>query len=298
VRKYRFIDVQKATYPIRLLCRMLSVPESSYFDWHHTGRKRTAQRDADDAVVVEQISSAHQASDATYGAPRICAELRDGGVVVSKRRVAELMRKHGIQGLSGRERCTQTTRRSRDCKIPDLVNRGFHPDQPDTVWYGDITYIWVENRFWYLATVIDACTKQVLGWSFDDNMETPLIQDALKAAVAKRAGPVKGVIFHSDRASQYTSDEFARFCAGNGVTRSMGATGVCWDNAVAESFFGTLKRELANRRRWATRADARRDLIGWIEGWYNPHRLHSWNQYNSPCEIEDNFHRDSDGLAA
>ena len=227
--KYRFIDAQKATYPIRLLCRMLSVPESSYFDWHHTGRKRTAQRDADDAVVVEQISNAHQASDATYGAPRVHAELNDGGVVVSKRRVAELMREHGIRGLSGREHCTQTTTPSRACKIPDLVNRDFHPDQPDHVWYGDITYIWVDNRFWYLATVIDACTKQVLGWAFDDNMETPLIQDALKAAVARRGKPVKGVIFHSDRGSQYTSKDYAATCSLFGVRQSVGRTGICYD---------------------------------------------------------------------
>ncbi|MEO6651917.1 MAG: IS3 family transposase, partial [Ilumatobacteraceae bacterium] len=151
----------------------------------------------------------------------------------------------------------------------------------------------------FLATVIDLFSRRVIGWSVADHMRTELVANALDMAVATRGGRVAaGVVFHSDRGSQYTSADFGELCDRHGVVQSMGATGVCWDNAAAESFFGTLKREHANRRRWATRADARRDLIRWIEGWYNQRRLHSTINYNSPVEYEAMFNRHGDGIAA
>ena len=286
MKLYRFVDTWKAEFPIKLLCRILEVPESSYFDWRLTGRKKTDEREKRDGVMVEGIKAVHADSDSTYGAPRVHDELKDGGVVVSKRRVAELMRKHDIQGLTGREHCTTTTRRDRmEAKIPDLVNRNFQPEEPDVCWYGDITYIWVGNKFWYLSTVIDACTKEVIGWRFDDNMETSLVQDALKAAAARRGGSVDGVIFHTDRGSQYTSSDFAKTCKLFGVKQSMGRRGVCYDNAAAESFFATIKKELIDRYYWDNPNELHTHIFGWIETWYNRKRKHTSIDMKTPADI-------------
>lgn len=283
--KYRFIDSQKATrpkigdgggFPIWLLCQVLEVPESSYFDWHRTGRARQATREAAASAMTAKIAVVHAGSDGTYGAPRIRSELNDAGVVVSKRRVAELMAAGDMKGLSGREHSTGTTRRDRmAAPFPDLVNRRFLADRPDVVWYGDITYVWVGARFWYLATVIDAATKEVIGWRFADHMEAPLVADALRAAVARRGTDVRGVVFHTDRGSQYTSAEFGAVCASFGVRQSMGRTGICFDNAAAESFFATFKRELVHRYNWDTAADLHQHMFVWIESWYNRRRRHT-----------------------
>ena len=274
--KYQFVDTEKANYPIGLLCEILSVPSSSYYDWNATGRANHAARLEANAEMTDQIREVHAGSDGTYGAPRVAAELRDNGVVVSKRRVAELMAVGGIAGLSGREHVTGTTRRDRmAAPFPDLVGQLFCPDDPNITWYGDITYIWVEQRFWYLATVIDAGTKEVIGWRFADHMETSLVADALRAAVARRGGDVAGVVFHTDRGAQYTSREFSGLCRSLGVRQSMGRTGVCFDNAAAESFFSTVKRELVHRYLWDSATDLHQGLFVWIESWYNRRRRHT-----------------------
>lgn len=291
--KYRFIDSQKAHicpesgervgYPVWVLCKALEVPESSYYDWNATGRARADERAARDEALTDQIRGVHAESDGTYGAPRVTAELRDGGVVVSKRRVAALMRAAGIQGLSGREHSTTTTRRDRlSAPIPDLVNRLFAPCDPDVVWYGDVTYVWIENKFHYLATVIDGCTKQVIGWALADHMRTELVASALRMAVARRGGNVTGVVFHSDRGSQYTSAEFQKLCKFLGVRQSMGRTGICFDNAAAESFFSTFKRELVDRNWWDSFTEFRQSVFEWIEGWYNSSRRHTSIGMKSP----------------
>jgi transposase InsO family protein len=281
VKKYQFIDSQKVSaeghgYPIWLLCQVVDVPQSSYYDWNRTGRDRHAERTEAAAAMTEQIRKVHADSDGTYGAPRIRAELNEGGVVVTKRRVAELMAANQIQGLSGREHTTGTTRRDRlAAPFPDLVNRGFCPDTPDTIWYGEITYVWIGQRFWYLATVIDAATKEVLGWRFADHMEASLVAEALRAAVNRRGGNVRGVIFHSDRGSQYTSNVFSKVCESLGVRQSMGRTGICFDNAAAESFFATLKRELVHRYQWNSPEELHHGMFTWIESWYNRRRRHT-----------------------
>ena len=301
--KYRFIDSQKARvepetgervgYPIWLLCEVLEVPQSSYFDWNAGGRVRAEERAARDQALTDKIRTAHASSDGTYGAPRVRAELRDGGVVVSKRRVAELMRTAGIQGLSGREHSTTTTRRDRlSAPIPDLVGRLFLPDRPDVTWYGDITYIWIEQKFHYLATVIDACTKQVIGWALDDHMRTDLVSTALRMAVARRGGNATGVIFHSDRGSQYTSTDFQNLCNALGVRQSMGRTGICYDNAAAESFFSTFKRELVDRYSWDSFKDFRQSVFEWIEGWYNSKRRHTSIGMKSPNQVYNDLTND------
>lgn len=289
MNKYQFIDAQKAanpSWPIWLLCATVDVPESSYYDWNRTGRGNHARRREAAAEMTDKIRDAHAASDGTYGAPRIRKALADGGVVVSKRRVAELMAAGKIQGLTGREHSTSTTRRDRlAAPFPDLVNRLFLPDAPNITWYGDITYIWVGGRFWYLATVIDAATKEVLGWRFADHMETSLVADALRAAVARRGSDVAaGVVFHTDRGAQYTAAAFAKVCAEFGIRQSMGRTGICFDNAAAESFFSTIKRELVHRYHWDNPKDLHLALFEWIESWYNRRRLHTSIAMRTPSD--------------
>lgn len=292
--KYLFIDTQKAEYDIRLLCNIFGVNESSYFYWNSKGRANVQERAANTALLVKKIGAVHAASDETYGSPRVHDELKDQGCHVSLRRVAETMRTAGIKGLSGREHSTCTTRRDRMAAVfPDLVSRRFLPVLPDTVWYGDITYIWVTDRFWYLATVIDAATKQLIGWSFADHMRTELVTDALHAAVRRRGGKIRrGVIFHSDRGTQYTSHEYATVCKVYKIRQSMGRRGVCYDNAGAESFFATIKRELIDRYHWENPTILRLNLFKWIETWYNQKRKHTSIHMRTPNQAyTDHQHR-------
>lgn len=289
--QYRFIDAQKATFTVRALCRTLQVPESSYYDWDSHGRRVADARAGRDFGLIEQIRRVHDASTGTYGSPRVVVELNDDGVVVSERKVAELMAANGIAGISGRERSTTTTRSDRmAAPFPDLLQRNFQPEAPDVAWYGDVTYIWVEGMFWYLATVIDASTKEVIGWAFADHMRTELVATALRRAVARRGRIGRGVIFHTDRGSQYTSREFARLCRSFHVRQSMGRRGTCYDNAAAESFFATLKRELVDRYVWKSADQLHNGLFTWIETWYNRQRRHSSIGYRTPVQA-DRAHR-------
>ena len=273
---YRFIFSEKANHAIRTLCRVLEVPSSSYFDWVKRGRALEAKRAVEEAVIVEEIRAVHAWSNGTYGAVKVHDRLATLGRRVSCRRVAELMSEHRIYGVSGRLPGMRTTLRDDKAGLfPDLVERRFRPCRPDIVWYSDITYIWVNGKFWFLATVIDAATKQVIGWAFADHMRTDLVTQALHAAVRRRGNQIRaGIIFHSDRGSQYTSTEFGRVCALYKMRQSMGRTGVCWDNAGAESFFATLKRELIYRYHWNDATVLQTDLYYWIEAWYNNKRTH------------------------
>lgn len=285
--KYTFIDTQKAHFPIRALCAVLDVPESCYFDWNRDGRARHEARLERTAELEAQIRVVHADSDATYGSPRIHAVLRDAGIEVGLRRVAETMSDAGIVGVTGREHSTATTRRDRmAAPFPDLVGRNFTPATPNALWYGDVTYIWIVDKFWYLATVIDAATKELLGWSFADHMRTSLVTSALHAAVRRRGGMIPvGVIFHSDRGSTYTSDEYGQVCEMYGIRQSMGRRGVCYDNAAAESFFSTIKRELVNRYKWDDAESLRIHLFDWIETWYNRRRLHTSVGMRTPHQV-------------
>ena len=290
---YGFIDTWKATYGPKRLCRVLEVPESSYFDWHQRGRDSAKRRADAEAVLLDKIRGFHVASDRTYGSPRIHADLIDAGVSVSQRRVAALMAEHSIVGLTGREHSTVTTRRDRiEAPFPDLVQRGFQPATPNTVWYGDITYIWVGSRFWYLATVIDASSKMVIGWKLADHMRAELVVEALRAGIDRRGGLIPvGLIFHSDRGSQYTSHEFQQACGEYGILQSMGRRGVCFDNAGAESFFATIKRELVDRYYWKSVDQLELGVFAWIEAWYNRRRRHSTLGYRTPEQAENEYDR-------
>ncbi len=296
---YSFIAEEQADprsdWSVAEMCRTLGVSRSGFYDWQD---RPPSERELGDRQLAVEIETIWECSDRTYGVPRTHRWLHKQGFGVSRKRVARIMRDHGWEGESGRRRVRTTVVDRAATAAGDLVGRDFNPAAPDTTWCGDITYLRTGEGWLFLATVIDLFSRRVIGWSAAGHLRSELVADALAMAVATRGGKVSGVVFHTDRGSQYTSAAFGALCERLGVTQSMGATGVCWDNAAAESFFGTLKRELAHRRRWATRADARRDLMRWIEGWFNTRRLHSSIDYHSPLEIEDLYYRRGDGIAA
>lgn len=296
---YSFIAEEQANHTnwtVREMCRVLEVSKSGYYDWHGRG---PSDRELSDRQIAAEIEAIWESSDRTYGAPRVHRWLLKQGFVVGHNRVARIMNLNGWEGETGRRKIRTTIVDRGAVAAEDRVKRDFNPSTPDTIWCGDITYLRTGEGWMFLATVIDLYSRRVIGWSVAEHMRTELVANALDTAVATRGGHIAaGVVFHSDRGSQYTSADFGELCDHHGVVQSMGATGVCWDNAAAESFFGTLKREHANRRRWATRADARRDLMRWIEGWYNQRRLHSSIDYNSPIDHEAMFNPHSDGIAA
>lgn len=264
------------------MCRVLQVSTSGYYDWQ---RRLPSKRAADNAVLRERIRQLHAESDATYGMPRVHAQLRSQGCMISRKRVARLMRVHGIRGVSRRRGfCVTTVRDRRERPAPDLVNRRFHADAPNQLWVADMTYVPTWTGFLYLAIVLDAFSRKVVGWSMGENMTADLVISALNMALHTRKP--EAVIHHSDQGSQYTSLAFGQRCREMGVRPSMGTVGDAYDNAMAESFFGTLECELIDRRSWKSKSEARAALFTWIESWYNPRRLHSSLGYLSPNEFE------------
>jgi putative transposase len=296
---YTFIGEEKANpdceWSVTEMCRVLEVSRSGFYDWES---RPPSGRELTDRQLTLEIEAIWECSARTYGAPRVHAWLLRQGFNPSRKRVARIMRLNGWEGESGRRKVRTTIVDRRAKAATDRVGRDFNPAAPNVTWCGDITYLRTGEGWLYLATVIDLFSRRVIGWSLAEHLRTSLVADALETAVATRGGHVDGVIFHSDRGCQYTSGEYGELCDRLGVVQSMGATGVCWDNAAAESFFGTLKRELAHRQRWATRAEARRAVIRWIEGWFNPRRLHSSLNYSTPIETEINWYRRQDGIAA
>ena len=230
------------------------------------------------------IRAIHQASRQTYGAPRIHAELIDEGIQVGRKRVERLMKAAGLQGVSRRKATRTTFRDDRVRPACDLVDRNFHADGPDQLWVADITYIPTWSGFLYLAVVLDAFSRRIVGWAMGYNLKAQLVLDALNMAVEQRK-PCD-VIHHSDQGSQYTSVAFGLRCKEAGVRPSMGSVGDAYDNAMCESFFATLECELLDRRKFQTKAEARMAIFQFIEGWYNPGRRHSALGYKSPINFE------------
>ncbi len=276
------MKAHRAEFPIVTMCRVLEVSTSGYYAWL---RRQASNRDQDDAMLTEKIRAIHRWSRGTYGAPRIHAELRDEGVRVASKRVARLMQAAHLQGVSRRKGTTTTIRSTRDRPAPDLVERDFTADAPNGLWVADITYIATAVGFLYLAVVLDAFSRRIVGWSMASHLRTELVLAALEMALDQRKAD--GVIHHSDQGSQYTSIAFGRRCELAGVRPSMGSVGDCYDNAMCESFFATLECELLDREHFATRAEARMAVFGFIEGWYNPHRRHSSLGYQSPMAYEE-----------
>ena len=240
-------------------------------------------------MLTSRIRSIHQRSHGTYGAPRIHAELRASGICVGRKRVARLMRMASICGVSRRRAVRTTGRSDQGRKAPDLVNRDFSAPVRDRMWVADITYVPTHAGFLYLSVVIDAFSRRVASWSMANQLRSELVEDALDMALGQRRPD--GVIHHSDQGSQYTSVAFGNRCRQAGVRPSMGSVGDCYDNALCESFFASLECELIDRRRFATRYEARTALFEYIEGFYNTHRRHSSLGYLSPANFERSFKR-------
>jgi len=273
--------VNQADYPVQTLCRVLGVSPSGYYAW----RSRAASaRSVSDAVLTERIREIHEYSRGTYGAPRIHAELKKQGWRVGRKRVARLMLAAGIFGVSRRKWICTTQRRKGARPAPDLVERNFTADGPDQLYVADITYVPTWAGFLFLAVVLDVCTRRVVGWAMANHLRTQLVLDALNMALWQRRPD--NVIHHSDQGSQYTSIAFGQRCKRAGVRPSMGSVGDCFDNAMCESFFATLECELIDRTTFRTHAEARMAIFEFIEGWYNPRRLHSALGYLSPVEYE------------
>lgn len=269
---------------------------SAYDDWRRAqdSEPSPAQQAEDD--LVTEIRTVHADSGSTYGSPRVHAELRHRGWVVNHKRVQRLMRVHDLVGVNPRKRVRTTVPASQPEPAPDLLGRDFTPGLPDQRWAGDITDIPTDEGWLYLAAVLDVGSRRVLGYAMADHLRTELVVDCLNTAVATRGGDVAGVLFHSDRGCQYTSAQFAQHCSHLGIHRSLGRTGICWDNAIVKSFFGALKRELVHRHRFATRSQARQAIFAWIQTWYNRKRLHSALGYASPERWES--HHDHPQLQA
>lgn len=280
--RFRFISEQRATFGVKRLCRVLGVHRSGFYAWLARADQR-ADRSVQDARLVQQIRRIHADTSGTYGSPRVTAELHAHGVVVNHKRVERLMREHDLVGVHLRRRHRTTRRDPADQVAPDLLGRDFTAAGPDRRWCGDITYLRVADRFLYLATVLELHSRRLVGWSLADHARAELAADALEAAVATHGGTIAGVVFHTDHGAQYSSAAFAELCDHHGVVQSMGRVGDSLDNAVAESFFATLKRELGGR--WASVEQARLAVFSWI-AFYNHRRRHSTLGYHSPVDYE------------
>jgi putative transposase len=285
VTVFRFVERERASFPVATMCRVLGVSPSGYWAW---SKRPPSARARDDAELTATIRTIHEDSRGTYGVPRVHAELRDTGTSCSRKRVARLMRVAGLEGVH-RRRTTRTTVQDRaTAPAPDLVDRIFSASCPDRLWVADITYVPTWQGFLYVAVVIDVFSRRVVGWSMAGHLRTELILDALDMAIDVRR-PGEGLVHHSDRGTQYTSIAFGRRCREAGISLSMGSTGDAYDNAMAESFFASLETELIDRSSWRTRADARVAVFDYIEAFYNPRRRHSALGYLSPAEFERRY---------
>ena len=275
------MKANQVTYPIATMCRTLGVSPSGYHAWKI---RPPSKRATEDAAMTERIRAFHARSRGTYGAPRIHLDLFEEGARVGRKRIARLMRLAGVQGVSRRKGCRTTIRNGDTCPAPDLVERNFTATAPDQLWVADITYIPTWAGFLYLAVVLDAFSRRIVGWAMETHLRTELVLDALNMALWRRRP--SSVIHHSDQGCQYTSIAFGKRCKEAGVRPSMGSAGDCYDNALCESFFATLECELLDRQRFRTQAEARMAVFEFLEGWYNPHRRHSGAGNLSPMEYE------------
>ncbi len=280
-------------YPVDFMCTQLEVSRSGFYAWRGRG---PSERSSTDADLTELIKSAYQRLRGNPGVRRMHAELRTLGHRLSRKRVWRLMRAVGLQGRHPRAWKRTTVPGDRPVPAPDLLGRDFTAERPDQRWCGDITYIKTWQGWAYLATVIDLHSRAVVGWAIADHMRTDLVTDALDMALTHRR-PEPGVIFHSDRGTQYTAGSFATYCRDNNIRRSLGRTGICYDNAVAESFFASYKKELIHTRPWPDLKHLKKATFDWIETYYNRQRRHSTLGYLTPQEYELGY-RDINQIAA
>ncbi len=286
---YAAIEAHRAQFSVALMCRVVDVSRSGFYAAQQREVSARAKRDEE---LRRQIRAIHQQSRRTYGSPRVHAELRGAGIRCGGKRVARLMRQAQLVGCQRRRWTPRTTTADpRATPAPDRLARDFTATGPNQRWVSDITYVATDEGWLYLAVVVDLFSRKVVGWAMADHLRTELVLDALDLALRTRqphtAAPL---VFHSDHGTQYTATAFRQRLETVGLVASMGTVGDCFDNAVAESFFGTLKTELLHRQLWSTRADARSAVFHYLHAWYNPRRRHSTLGYVSPDQFESQFH--------
>lgn len=270
------------SFPVAFMCRELGVSRSGYYAWRS---RPPSKRATDDATLIAVMRKVFADARGNPGVRRMRAELAALGHWLSHKRVWRLMKAAGLRGRHPKPWKQTTIGGDRPVPAPDLVGQAFFAAEPNTTWCGDVTYVKTWDGWAYMATVIDLHSRALAGWAIADHMRTELVTAALDMAIANRRPPV-GVIFHSDRGSQYTSQAFADYCKKHGIRRSLGRTGICFDNAVSESFFATYKKELIHTRPWPTVADLIRETRDWVDNYYNTKRRHSYLGYLTPREFE------------
>jgi len=284
--RFAFITKYREVYPVDLMCKVLKVSRSGYYAWGRRTPSAQAQRREQ---LIEHIGTAHQTSRQTYGSPRVHRELLAQGMTCCVNTVAKLMRQSELRSKAQRRFVVKTTDSQHPHPIAEnILNRDFQVDQPDTAWVTDITYIPTLEGWLYLAVVLDLCTRRVVGWATADHLRAELAGTALQMALSHRQ-PSQGVLHHSDRGVQYASEEYRAILAEHQIQASMSRIGNCYDNAVAESFFSTLKRELVHHEKYKTREEASQSLFEFIEVFYNRQRRHSTLDYRSPAEFEESL---------
>lgn len=283
--KYRFIEQQQKNYPVSQLCAALGITRSSYYAWK---KRQPSQRERDTQILIEHIRRIHKLSRKSYGSPRVHAALRNQGLRCGKKRVARIMRQNGLQGRR-KHRSVRTTDSKHAYPVaPNLLNQSFQANEPNRKWVADITYIPTAEGWLYLAVIMDLFSRRIVGWAMSDQITADLVENALRMALFQRQ-PEAGLLHHSDRGSQYASEQIQKILTANHIQVSMSRTGNCYDNAAMESFFSTLKCEWVHLQQYASRTQARSDIFVYIEGFYNPVRLHSALGYMSPEMFEAQF---------
>ncbi len=280
--KFAFIAAEKALYPVAVLCSVLGVSSSGFYAWR---KRRPSQRAKADARLAVEVRLAHKRGRGTYGSPRVHRELKAHGHRVGKKRVERLMRQEGIQGQQKRRFRRTTDSNHTQPVAANVLARNFHADAPNTAWVTDVTYVWTGEGWLYLAALLDLFSRRVVGWAASETNDRALALEALRRALSSRR-PAAGLVHHSDRGSPYASDDYQTALSERGVVASMSRKGDCWDNAVAESFFATLRAELLDHEHYATRRAAVASIADYIDGFYNPVRRHSSIDYVSPMEFE------------
>jgi len=283
--KFAFIAAEKAWAPIAVACKLLNVSRSGFYAWQERG---PSARKAEDEKLAVHIRAIHEASGERYGSPRVHAELEAGGVAVSRKRVARLMAEMSLESVRKRPYKATTDSKHALPVAENILDRKFEVDGPNVAWVTDITYVWTAEGWLYLAAILDLFSRRVVGHAMSEHIDRALVLDALRDAIGRRV-PNAGLVHHSDRGSQYASGDYQDALDDLGVVCSMSRKGNCWDNAVAESFFATLKTELVYTRRFATRAEAREAIFDFIEVFYNRRRRHSTLGYLSPVDFEMKF---------
>ncbi len=280
--RFQFIANYQTQYPVKLMCQVLGVSISGYYGW---GQRPISQREKANQGLLAQIKVVHQANYQSYGSPRVHAELVEQGWRCGHNRVARLMLQHGIRAKQIKRRQVTTLRHEADPVAPNLLERNFEAQAPNQKWLTDFTYIPTQQGWLYLAAVLDLYSRKIVGWAMAETMSTELTLSALQMALQQRQ-PEAGLLHHSDRGSQYTSQSYQTVLKQHQLQVSMSGAGNCYDNAPMESFFGTLKTELTHHQAYLTRAQARADIFAYIEAFYNRRRRHSALGYQSPEQFE------------